>query len=106
MGLSVVNLEYRSGQVSLAPAAIEDCLCALHWIGRPPKDCHFDLDRVTVTGGSAGGHLALTTAISASSAGFENERAAEEDPHWSGSWPEVRPKISAVINWFGITDVC
>ena len=31
MGFAVVNVEYRMGSVSLAPAAVEDCLCALHW---------------------------------------------------------------------------
>lgn len=105
MGFSVVNVEYRLGRVSLAPAAVEDCLCALDWIGRHAQDYHFDLDKVIVSGGSAGGHLALTTAMIPSSAGFENQCAAEEDPHWSGPWPEVRPKVAAVINWFGITDV-
>ena len=29
MGYSVVNVEYRLANVSLAPAAIEDCRCAL-----------------------------------------------------------------------------
>ena len=29
MGWAVVNVEYRMGPVSLAPAAVEDCLCAL-----------------------------------------------------------------------------
>ena len=37
MGFAVVNVEYRLGRVSLAPAAVEDCLCALHWIGRNAK---------------------------------------------------------------------
>lgn len=62
MGFSVVNVEYRLGKVSLAPAAVEDCLCALHWIGRHAKQYSFDLSKVVVTGGSAGGHPALTTA--------------------------------------------
>jgi acetyl esterase/lipase len=47
----------------LATAAVEDCLCALHWIGRNAKKYNFDLSKVVVTGGSAGGHLALTTAM-------------------------------------------
>jgi acetyl esterase/lipase len=29
MGWNVVNVEYRLGRVALAPAALEDCLCAL-----------------------------------------------------------------------------
>jgi acetyl esterase/lipase len=37
MGFAVVNVEYRMGPVALAPAAVEDCLCALHWIGRNAK---------------------------------------------------------------------
>src|ERR1700733_5951010 len=61
MGFGVVNVEYRLGKVSLAPAAVEDCLCALRWIGVHAKEYNFDLDQVVVTGPSAGGHLALAT---------------------------------------------
>src|SRR5438105_9556893 len=34
MGFSVVNVEYRLGHNSLAPAAVEDCRCALRWVVR------------------------------------------------------------------------
>lgn len=105
MGFAVVNVEYRLGKVSLAPAAVEDCLCALHWIGRNAQKHNFDLNKVVVTGGSAGGHLALTTAMIPESAGFENSCAYEDDENWSGPWKSRRPKVAAVINWFGITDV-
>ena len=105
MGFSVVNVEYRMGSVSLAPAAVEDCLCALHWIGRSAKKYEFDLGKVVVTGGSAGGHLALTTAMIPPSAGFENECAYEDDQGWTGTFVDSRPKVAAVVNWFGITDV-
>jgi acetyl esterase/lipase len=105
MGFAVVNVEYRMGPVALAPAAVEDCLCALHWIGRNAKRYHFDLSKVIVTGGSAGGHLALTTAMIPASAGFENECLAEDDQGWTGKFIDNRPKVAAVINWFGITDV-
>jgi acetyl esterase/lipase len=105
MGFAVVNVEYRLAQVSLAPAAVEDCLCALHWIGRHADEYGFDLNKVIVTGGSAGGHLALTTAMIPPSAGFENECAYEDDKGWSGTFVDNRPKVAAVINWFGISDV-
>jgi len=105
MGFAVVNVEYRLAKISLAPAAVEDCLCALHWIGRNAKKYNFDLTKVVVTGGSAGGHLALTTAMIPSSAGFENACAYEDDEPWTGPGISSRPKIAAVINWFGITDV-
>jgi len=105
MGFAVVNVEYRLGKVSLAPAAVEDCLCALHWIGRNAKKYNFDLNKVVVIGGSAGGHLALTTGMIPSSAGFENQCAYEDDETWNGPWTDARPKVAAIINWFGITDV-
>ncbi len=104
-GFAVVNVEYRLGKTSLAPAAVEDCLCALHWVGRNAKKYNFDLSKVVVTGGSAGGHLALTTSMIPFSAGFENECAYEDDETWDGSRKNSRPKVAAVINWFGITDV-
>ena len=105
MGFAVVNVEYRMAKTSLAPAAVEDCLCALHWIGQNAKKYNFDLTKVIVTGGSAGGHLALTTGMIPASAGFENACAWGEDEKWSGPWTSPRPPIAAIINWFGITDV-
>ncbi len=105
MGFTVVNVEYRIAKVSPAPAAVEDCLCALHWIGRNAKQYNFDLSKVIVTGASAGGHLALTTSMIPSSAGFEDQCAYVDDPDWTGPWSDVRPRVAAVINWFGITDV-
>jgi acetyl esterase/lipase len=105
MGFAVVNVEYRLARISPAPAAVEDCLCALHWIGRNAKKYNFDLKKVIVTGGSAGGHLALTTAMIPFSAGFENECAADDDDAWKGPWADPRPEVAAVINWLGITDV-
>ena len=105
MGWAAVNVEYRVAKVSLAPAAVEDCRCALHWIGRNATKYNFDVSKVVVTGASAGGHLALTTALIPASAGFDNGCASEDDPKWSGPWPDVTPKVAAVINWVGLTDV-
>jgi acetyl esterase/lipase len=108
MGFAVVNVEYRLAKFSPAPAAVEDCLCALHWVGRNAQKYRFDLSRVIVTGESAGGHLALTTAMIPFSAGFENECASDDDvepTRHKGQWTDPRPKVAAVINWYGITDV-
>ena len=94
MGWNVVNVEYRLGKVSLAPAAVEDCLCALRWIGSHAKDYHIDTSRLVVTGESAGGHLALTTGMIPESAGLDRQCPG----------PPL-PKIAAIVNWYGITDV-
>ena len=94
MGWNVVNVEYRLGRVSLAPAAVEDCLCALRYVGTHAKQYGIDPQRLVVSGGSAGGHLALTTGMIPESAGLDRE------------CPGIPlPKVAAIINWYGITDV-
>jgi acetyl esterase/lipase len=105
MGWAAVNVEYRVARISLAPAAVEDARCALHWIGRNAEKYNFDIRKVVVTGASAGGHLALTTAMIPSSAGFDNRCVSEDDSKWSGPWPDITPNVAAVINWVGVTDV-
>jgi acetyl esterase/lipase len=94
MGWNVVNVEYRLARVSLAPAAVEDCLCALRWVVAQAKTYNFDTSRLVVSGDSAGGHLALTTGMIPESAGLDRE------------CPGVPlPKVAAIIDWYGITDV-
>ena len=102
MGWAVVNVTYRLVQASRAPAAVEDCLCALQWIARHAEDYNFDLTRIVTSGNSAGGHLALTTGMVPPSTGLGRECV-------SGSFtgPPTIPsvKVAAIINWYGITDV-
>jgi acetyl esterase/lipase len=94
MGWNVVNVEYRLARISQAPAAVEDCLCALRWVIRNAKQHNIDTSRLVVTGNSAGGHLALTTAMLPASAGLDRQCPGTEEL-----------KVAAVINWYGITDV-
>jgi acetyl esterase/lipase len=94
MGFAVVNVSYRLAKVAPAPAAVEDCLCALRWIAQSAKEYEFDLSRLAVTGYSAGGHLALTTGMVPESAGLDRQ------------CPGVAlPRVAAIVNWYGITDV-
>lgn len=104
MGFAVVNIEYRLAKTALAPAAVEDALCALQWVGRNAARYNFDLGKVVVTGNSAGGHLALTTALIKPDSEMTNQCAANE-PAWSGPYLNAAPKVAAVVNWYGITDV-
>jgi acetyl esterase/lipase len=94
MGYSVVNVEYRLANVSLAPAAIEDCRCALRWVYAHAKDYNFDTSRLVVAGASAGGHLALTTGMIPTSAGFDRSCQTRDEP-----------RVAAIVNFFGIADV-
>jgi acetyl esterase/lipase len=98
-GMNVVNVEYRLASVALAPAAVEDCRCALRWVYQYSQQYGFDTTRLVVAGGSAGGHLALMTGMVDSSAGFDNIGC--------GWWPPGHHglKVAAIVNFYGITDV-
>jgi acetyl esterase/lipase len=94
MGWNAVNVEYRLARVSQAPAAVEDCLCALRWVIRNAKQYGFDTAKLVVSGSSAGGHLALTTGLVPASAGLDRQCPGTEEL-----------KVAAIVNWYGITDV-
>jgi acetyl esterase/lipase len=101
MGWNVVNVEYRMARVAPAPAGVEDALCALRFVVAQAKTYGVDTNRIVVSGESAGGHLALAAGMIPASAGFTNICAAGG---FTGSENAV-PKVAAVINWYGITDV-
>lgn len=101
MGWNVVNVEYRMARVSLAPAAVEDAQCALKFVVNRAKDYNIDTSKIVVSGESAGGHLSLTTGMIPAGAGFTNLCAGGG---FTGSDTSV-PKVAAIINWYGITDL-
>ncbi len=93
-GWAVVNVQYRLARIERAPAAVEDCLCALRWVIQNADEYNFDTSRIVTTGNSAGGHLALTTGMVPASAGLDRECPGPEPL-----------SVAAVVNWYGITDV-
>ncbi|MCC6394486.1 MAG: alpha/beta hydrolase [Bryobacterales bacterium] len=87
-GFVVVNVEYRLAKAATAPAAVEDVLKAAQWFTRNAKKYNVDTKRIVVTGGSAGGHLALMVGMTPKSAKLGKPA-----------------KVAAVVNFYGITDV-
>jgi acetyl esterase/lipase len=94
MGWAAVNVNYRLAGVALAPAAVEDCRCALRWVAENAGKYNLDPDKIILTGHSSGGHLALMAGIAPESAGYDrlcpNGKAL---------------RAAAIVNWFGVTDV-
>lgn len=87
-GFVVANVEYRLGPVAPAPAAVEDALKAANFFLDNARKYGVDPNRVAVTGGSAGGHLALMVGLTPKSAKLGKP-----------------VKVRAVVNFCGITDV-
>ncbi|MCU0412495.1 MAG: alpha/beta hydrolase [Bacteroidetes bacterium] len=96
-GFNIVNVEYRLTKVAPAPAAVQDCRLALRWVFKNAATYGFDTTRIVLSGGSAGGHLALITGMLDPSAGI--------DLPTDWDYTDVQPKAAAIVNWFGITDV-
>ncbi len=94
MGWGVANVSYRLGSTDLAPAAVEDALCAVRWVSRNAETYGLDPSRIVTTGHSAGGQLALSTGMIPASVGLD-ARCAGNDPI----------QVAGVINWYGPTVV-
>jgi acetyl esterase/lipase len=94
MGWTVVNINYRVARDALAPAAVEDCACALRWTAANAVKYRIDLSRLVIAGASAGGELALVVAM------------APPGTRFDGSHPlGPLPGAVAVVNFSGVTDV-
>ncbi|HEX9942154.1 MAG TPA: alpha/beta hydrolase [Thermoanaerobaculia bacterium] len=91
-GWSVASVEYRLAAAAAAPAAVEDCRCALAWLLQNAARYGVSAERVVISGISAGGHLALTTA------GLYGSDARE-------CRVPIGFKPAAVINWYGPSDL-
>ncbi|HEX5884707.1 MAG TPA: alpha/beta hydrolase [Pyrinomonadaceae bacterium] len=104
MGWAAVNVEYRTGRQSPAPAAVEDARCALRWITNRAREYSLDSSKFVLTGTSAGGHLSLITGMLPANTVFDRQCTVEGGARWnSAAVPEV--KVAAIVNWFGIGDV-
>ncbi|QKG56135.1 alpha/beta hydrolase [Hymenobacter sp. BRD128] len=88
-GLNVVNMNYRIKRG--VPIATEDLTYALNFLRANNSTYHLNLDRVIVTGFSAGAHIASLVAVTAN------------DPAYS---PKLASgiKIAGVINFSGPVD--
>lgn len=83
-GLVAVNVSYRLAHEAPAPAAVDDARDAVRWVRANAAALGVDGSRLLLGGQSAGGHLALLTALAPGAAGGP---------------------VAAVVNWFGVTDV-
>jgi acetyl esterase/lipase len=97
-GFIVASSDYRLSGVASFPAPLNDARQALHWVHEHATQFGGDSDRIAVSGGSAGAHLAALLALTGPDdlVGPSNAERAARD---------VARKVGAVISWFPVTDL-
>lgn len=94
-GFAVVAINYRLVPGARYPAQVADSFCALAWLHANAAEYGFDVDRVAVTGQSAGGYLAAMVAVANDPEIFMRDCAY-------GPLPDQR--VHAAVVYYGLFD--
>jgi acetyl esterase/lipase len=93
-GWNVVNIEHRLAGVTLAPAAVQNCLCALRWIHQNASQYGLDVERIVISGVSSGGWFAVAAAMAPRPEGLDELCPGSEEL-----------LVAAIVNWYGNWDL-
>lgn len=93
-GYVVATVSYRLSPKYQFPAAVHDVKAGVRWLRANAKKYNLDPDRIGVTGGSAGGHLAQFLGVTAGVKQFEGD----------GGNPEQSSSVACVVNFYGPSD--
>ena len=93
-GYVAATISYRLSPASQFPAPVHDAKAAVRWLRANATQLGIDPERIGVTGGSAGGHLALFLGLTGGI------------PEFEGSGPNLNQssQVSCVVNYYGPTD--
>src|SRR6185369_11139495 len=92
-GYVAVTVSYRLAPKYPFPAAIHDVKAAVRWLRANAAKYHIDPERIGVTGGSAGGHLAQFLGVTADVKEFEGDQN-----------PGFASDVACVVNVYGPSD--
>ncbi|MDB5346204.1 MAG: alpha/beta hydrolase [Schlesneria sp.] len=93
-GYVAATMTYRLAPKHQFPAAVHDTKAAVRWLRANAKKYNINPDKIGVTGGSAGGHLAQFLAVTANVPQFEG----------TGGNPEQSSSVACVVNVYGPSD--
>ena len=92
-GYVAATVTYRLAPKYRFPAAVHDVKAAVRWLRANAEKYRIDPDRIGVTGGSAGGHLAQFLGVTGGSARFEGIES-----------PKFSSRVRCVVDFYGPSD--
>ncbi len=94
LGWNVINIEPRQLGVTMAPATLQNTLCAVRWAMKNAGRYNIDVNKMVLSGASSGSWFAVAAGLGVRPSG------------WSDACPgNEEPKVSAVVNWYGNWDL-
>jgi acetyl esterase/lipase len=99
-GIAVAAVDYRLSGEARYPAAVDDVRAAVAWVRSALPEYGVTPGPVVLWGDSAGGHLALLTALT--SAGLTGTGAGNAGP---GNTGPGNTGVDGVVAWFPVTDL-
>jgi acetyl esterase/lipase len=93
-GYVAVTVTYRLAPKYQFPAAVYDVKAAVRWLRANAARYHIDPERIGVTGGSAGGHLAQFLGVTGGVKEFEGD----------GGNADESSRVACVVNFYGPSD--
>jgi acetyl esterase/lipase len=94
LGWTVVNIEPRQLGVTMAPATLQNSLCAVRWAMHNAQRYNIDVNKLVMSGASSGSWFAVIAGLGVRPNG------------WSDACPgPEEPKFAAVVNWYGNWDL-
>jgi acetyl esterase/lipase len=91
-GFVGVSVNYRLAPGAVFPAQLIDVKRAIAWVKEHVAEYGGDADRIVITGGSAGGHLASLAALTPNA------------PEYQPSFEDVDTSVMACIDFYGPSD--
>ncbi len=93
-GFVAATITYRLAPKHQFPAAVHDCKAAVRWLRANADRYKIDVNKIGVTGASAGGHLAQFLGVTANVPQFEGE----------GGNADQSSRVQCVVNVYGPSD--
>lgn len=94
-GFAVASISYRLTNKAIFPAQIHDCKAAIRWLRANASKYGYGVDRIGVSGSSAGGHLAALVGTSGDVKQLEGTVGGNLDQS---------SRADAVVDFYGATD--